>query len=163
MATNTYTDYYSTTIGYWLIEANDEFILSIGFLREKPEPSTNPNNLTALAKTQLEEYFSGTRTTFDLPLGTKDYTNFYQQVWKALEAIPYGQTTSYTQIAIQLQNPKAVRAVGMANGRNPFAIVIPCHRVIGKSQKLTGYAHGLDIKKWLLEHEGAIAVVPTLF
>lgn len=163
MSRNTYTDYCFSTIGYWLIETNDEFILSIGFQKEQPEPSTNPNSLTTLAKTQLEEYFSGTRTTFDLPLGTKDYTDFYQKVWKALEAIPYGQTASYTQMATQLQNPKAVRAVGMANARNPFAIVIPCHRVIGKSQKLTGYAHGLGIKKWLLEHEGAIAVVPTLF
>lgn len=134
--TNTYTDYYASPIGYWLIESNDENILGIGFQREKPQLTTNANDLTALAKTQLEDYFSGIRTTFDLPLGTKDYTPFYQQVWAALEAIPYGQTTSYTQIAIQLQNPKAVRAVGMANGRNPFAIVIPCHRVIGKSQNM---------------------------
>jgi len=163
MKADTYTDYYPSPIGYWLIKANDVNIVSIGFQREQPQPSANINKITELAKTQLEEYFSGIRTTFDLPLGTKDYTSFYQQVWTALQAIPYGQTASYTQIATQLQNPKAVRAVGMANGRNPFAIVIPCHRVIGKSQKLTGYAHGLDIKKWLLEHEGAITVIPTLF
>ncbi|NCO45642.1 MAG: methylated-DNA--[protein]-cysteine S-methyltransferase, partial [Vibrio sp.] len=101
---------------------------------------------------QLDEYFSGKRTIFTLPLAAKG-TEFQQSVWQALCKIPYGETWNYQQIAEAIGNPKAVRAVGLANGRNPISIIVPCHRVIGKSGKLTGYAGGLNRKASLLELE----------
>ncbi|MBU2278729.1 MAG: methylated-DNA--[protein]-cysteine S-methyltransferase [Gammaproteobacteria bacterium] len=101
---------------------------------------------------QLLEYFAGSRQQFSLTLAPVG-SFFQQRVWQALCAIPYAQSCSYGAIATQLQNPKAVRAVGAANGRNPIAIVVPCHRVIGANGRLTGYAGGLNRKLWLLEHE----------
>ncbi|GGW38202.1 methylated-DNA--[protein]-cysteine S-methyltransferase [Arenibacter certesii] len=101
---------------------------------------------------QLIEYFEGSRKQFSLqlnPLGTK----FQKNVWQALEQIPYGKTTSYLELSKTLGDPKAIRAVASANGRNPLWIVIPCHRVLGSDGSLTGYAGGLSRKKWLLEHE----------
>lgn len=103
---------------------------------------------------QLKAYFAKELTSFDLPLQPKG-TEFQQQVWQALTTIPYGQTWSYKKQALSISAPKAMRAVGAANGKNPIAIIIPCHRVVGSSGKLTGYAGGLDRKRWLLEHEGA--------
>ncbi|MGR0279153.1 bifunctional transcriptional activator/DNA repair enzyme AdaA [Marinomonas dokdonensis] len=103
-------------------------------------------------KQELEEYFSGQRGVFDVHLDTPG-TDFQQQVWQALQKIPYGHTASYQQQATSLNNPKAVRAVARANGMNRVAIVIPCHRVIGKDGSLTGYAGGLERKRWLLDHE----------
>ena len=105
------------------------------------------------AKKQLFEYFEGKRKNFDLPL-LKEGTPFQISVWSALEKIPYGKTRSYKDIAIAINNPKAVRAVGMANNRNKIAIFIPCHRVIGMDGKLVGYGGGLHIKQFLLELEG---------
>lgn len=113
-----------------------------------------PTVLSACCKQELEEYFAGTRQTFDLPLAPKG-TAFQQKVWAALREIPYGQTRSYGEIAAAVGNPKASRAVGMANHQNPISILIPCHRVIGKDGSLTGYGGGLDKKKWLLELEQA--------
>lgn len=113
----------------------------------------------ALAREQLEAYFAGQRQTFDLPLAPEG-TPFQQAVLRALAEIPYGQTRSYGDIARRLGQPTASRAVGAANGRNPLAIVLPCHRVIGSDGSLTGYAGGLPAKRWLLRHEGvAIAAV----
>ena len=105
------------------------------------------------AKKQLFEYFEKKRKNFDLPL-LKEGTPFQISVWSALEKIPYGATCSYKDIAIAIDNPKAVRAVGMANNRNKIAIFIPCHRVIGADGKLVGYGGGLHIKRFLLELEG---------
>nr|WP_278044729.1 methylated-DNA--[protein]-cysteine S-methyltransferase [Shewanella maritima] len=102
---------------------------------------------------QLQEYFAGQRVSFDLPLAAKG-TEFQHQVWQALVDMPYGSFCSYSDIAKQIARPKAVRAVGAANGANPIAIIVPCHRVIGKSGKLTGYAHGLAMKQYLLDLEG---------
>lgn len=104
------------------------------------------------AETQLREYFAGTRKSFDLPLAPSG-TPFQRAVWDALCAIPYGETRTYAQIAAGIGRPKACRAVGMANNRNPIAILIPCHRVIGANGSLTGYAGGLDAKKALLALE----------
>ena len=104
------------------------------------------------AAKQLDEYFSGKRKVFDLPLKANG-TEFQKKVWKALTIIPCGQTRSYEQIAIMIDKPKACRAVGLANNKNPIAIIIPCHRVIGKDGKLTGYAGGLELKQKLLELE----------
>ncbi|OJT97199.1 MAG: hypothetical protein BGN82_02315 [Alphaproteobacteria bacterium 65-7] len=103
---------------------------------------------------QLGEYFAGKRTSFTVPLDFRG-TDFQKQVWRALLTIPFGQTRSYAQIARQVNNPKAVRAVGAANGRNPISIIAPCHRVIGASGKLTGFAGGLKAKARLLALEAA--------
>jgi methylated-DNA-[protein]-cysteine S-methyltransferase len=106
------------------------------------------------AANQLQAYFAGTLRQFDIPLDMLG-TDFQKRVWRQLEEIPYGETRSYAQIAAAVGRPKAVRAVGAANGSNPVAIVVPCHRVIGANGKLTGYGGGLPLKKRLLELEGA--------
>jgi methylated-DNA-[protein]-cysteine S-methyltransferase len=112
----------------------------------------------ALARDQLDEYFAGARVAFDLPLAP-DGTGFQRLVWRALLAIPFGETRSYGDVARAIGRPAASRAVGAANGRNPLAIVVPCHRVIGASGALVGYGGGLPAKRWLLDHErGARAV-----
>ena len=108
--------------------------------------------LTDRAMEQLREYFSGQRKQFELPYELRG-TEFQKKVWAALEAIPYGQTRSYREIAQAVGNPKAVRAVGAANGKNPMWIVVPCHRVIGADGGLTGYAGGVELKRALLELE----------
>jgi methylated-DNA-[protein]-cysteine S-methyltransferase len=104
---------------------------------------------------QLTEYFAGTRQAFDF-LTAPQGTPFQQSVWKALLTVPFGKTLSYLTLSRQLGDEKAIRAVAAANGRNPLAIVIPCHRIIGSNGSLTGYAGGLWRKQWLLEHEGAL-------
>ena len=103
---------------------------------------------------QLEEYFAGTRKTFEIPLNPQG-TEFQKKVWKALLKIPYGETRSYKEIAAAIGDEKATRAVGMANNKNPIAILIPCHRVIGADGSLAGYGGGVDIKRRLLETETA--------
>ncbi len=158
-----HTEYIKTELGYWLVSANKDGINSIQFSKALPEPPQNPNSITTLAIAQLSAYFQKTHSSFDLPLNLSPYSQFYRDTWEMVAAIPYGKLCSYSEIAIRMNNPKAVRAVGMANGKNPFPLIIPCHRVIGKDKSLTGYAYGLELKKWLLEHEGAIAKTPTLF
>jgi methylated-DNA-[protein]-cysteine S-methyltransferase len=106
-----------------------------------------------LAARELREYFDGTRRTFSVPLDVEG-TAFQQRVWEALRTIPFGETRSYAQIARQIGQPDAVRAVGAANGRNPVSIITPCHRVIGATGRLTGFAAGLAVKARLLAHEG---------
>lgn len=106
-------------------------------------------------RTELDEYFSGKRRDFTLPLQPKG-TTFEQRVWSVLQAIPYGTTLSYSQVTEQLGDMRAIRAVAAANGRNPLWLLVPCHRVIGKNGDLTGYAAGLWRKEWLLRHEGAL-------
>jgi methylated-DNA-[protein]-cysteine S-methyltransferase len=101
---------------------------------------------------QLEEYFAGSRTEFELPLAPAG-TAFQRDAWTALRAIPYGATRSYAEQAAALGRPRAIRAVGAANGRNPIAIVVPCHRVVGSRGALTGYGGGVERKEWLLGHE----------
>ncbi len=102
---------------------------------------------------QLTEYFDGTRREFDLPLRLQG-TVFQTRVWRELTEIPYGQTWSYGQLAKRIDKPSASRAVGLANGRNPISILVPCHRVIGADGSLTGYGGGIERKRWLLVHEG---------
>ena len=104
---------------------------------------------------ELNEYFNGERTRFTVPLDTQG-THFQKQVWRALIDVEFGQTKSYQEIALAINNPKAVRAVGAANGKNPISIIVPCHRIIGANGKLTGYAGGLERKEWLLKHEGIL-------
>lgn len=102
---------------------------------------------------QLHTYFEGTRTEFDIPV-SQEGTDFQVEVWSTLQEIPYGEVWSYQQLAETIGRPKAVRAVGAANGRNAISIIVPCHRVMGGDGSLTGYAGGVDAKRWLLEHEG---------
>ena len=112
----------------------------------------------AEARRQLAEYFAGQRTEFDLPLNAKG-TAFQRDVWTALQTIPYGEVRSYGQIAAQIGRPGASRAVGLANGRNPIAVIVPCHRVIGSSGALTGYGGGLERKRLLLDLEAQSAAL----
>lgn len=107
---------------------------------------------------QLDEYFCGLRKTFDLPLDLAG-SEFQQGVWQALRQIPYGETTTYGKIAKAIQQPRAARAVGLANNQNPVAIIVPCHRVIGANGRLTGYGGGIPRKRWLLKHEQRFAAV----
>ena len=129
-------------------------VVRIGFgVLDVEGSALSPTALTNEAATQLMEYFAGKRRTFSLPLAPKG-TPFQKEVWQALSSIPYGQTRSYADIAAQVGRPKAYRAVGMANNRNPIPIVIPCHRVVGSSGDMVGYAYGTTIKRYLLELEG---------
>ncbi|NLP44683.1 MAG: methylated-DNA--[protein]-cysteine S-methyltransferase [Peptococcaceae bacterium] len=145
---------YDTEIGQISIVESHGEISHILFDKDTP-PEGAVEQETPLIKEaakQLREYFAGHRHVFDLPLAPKG-TNFQRATWQALTTIPYGETRSYKQIAEQIGSPKACRAVGLANNRNPIAIVIPCHRVIGANGKLVGYGGGLPIKKFLLELE----------
>lgn len=146
--------YYACPYGWVKIGYEEESIVSISSMRQKPDNNQEENRseLSDRAFHQLSEYFEGKRQTFDLPL--KLYgTKFQIAVWNALLEIPYGETRSYQQIAAAIGNPKACRAVGMANRNNPIWIVVPCHRVIGAAGSLTGYAGGLEMKRSLLELE----------
>lgn len=156
-------DYLSTEFGNIKIAADQDGIFSIGF-RDQDVP-VQPNQHTEQAKDELKEYFSGNLEQFTLELNFRDATDFYKKVWNQLVQIPFGQTVSYLDIARKVGDEKAVRAVGMANGRNPIAIVVPCHRVIGSDGQLTGYAYGLDVKRRLLalENPRAYAINGTLF
>lgn len=113
------------------------------------------------AEEELREYFDRRRTQFTIPLAMEG-TGFQKAVWLRLCAIPFGETRTYGQIAEEIGNPKSVRAVGLANGRNPISIVVPCHRVIGSDGSLTGYGGGLERKKFLLELEGALELKPLM-
>lgn len=151
MTEQRFTQYLETNLGILEIHADDVGITAIGFVTN-PEYANNGNQHTQQAATQLSEYLAGTRTKFTLSLNPKG-TEFQQQVWAQLLKIPFGQTCSYKDIAEKINNPKAVRAVGAANGRNPITIIVPCHRVIGSNGKLTGYAWGTSIKSALLALE----------
>jgi methylated-DNA-[protein]-cysteine S-methyltransferase len=109
----------------------------------------------AEVKDQLRAYFEGTLTQFDIPIKLTG-SDFQCRVWRCLQDFPYGETISYGQLAQRVWNPNASRAVGLANGRNPVAVIVPCHRVIGADGRLTGYAGGLDRKTWLLHHEAEV-------
>lgn len=146
-----FSQYIDSPLGPVQILATANGISAIRFVAA-PQTTEQPSALTALAAQQLRAYFAGTLSHFSLPLAANG-TAFQQQVWRELCTIPFGQTCSYADIARGISNVKAVRAVGAANGRNPIAIVVPCHRVIGANGTLTGYAGGLDKKAWLLKHE----------
>ncbi|TBR38599.1 methylated-DNA--[protein]-cysteine S-methyltransferase [Marinomonas agarivorans] len=152
MTTYQFVDYLKTPIGTLLIQASNDGIEKVIFT-EQQSITIRKNQWTDLCKQQLTEYFAKERTEFNLPLDQYG-TRFQQTVWKALLNIPFGKTASYKYIAEDINNAKAVRAVGAANGKNPISIIVPCHRVIGNNQSLTGYAGGLDRKAWLLKHEG---------
>jgi len=136
-------------VGKCSISASNLGITVIGF-NSKPVLKEHPNALTQNCALQLKEYFDKKRQTFNVPLDMSAGTPFFQKVWELVFDIPYGKTVSYKDIALQLGDKNATRAVGMANGKNPIPIIVPCHRVIGSNGSLTGYAYGLDMKKELL-------------
>ena len=147
--------YYNTKIGRIGIEENGMAITRLNFINKDVQKEIIGENETALLKEaikQLNEYLDGKRSSFDLQLEPKG-TEFQKKVWNALKEIPYGETRSYGEIAKTIGKEKASRAVGMANNKNPIAIIVPCHRVIGANGKLVGYAGGLDIKEKLLQLE----------
>ncbi|MGG5343732.1 methylated-DNA--[protein]-cysteine S-methyltransferase [Enterococcus sp. AZ192] len=144
--------------GFIWLDANDQGLTNISFTELTDH---HDNRYTRQAADELADYFSGKRTSFDVPLSIQTGTVFQQKVWQALTRIPYGETRSYLDIAIAVDSPKAVRAIGQANSKNPLPIIIPCHRVIGKNGKLTGYLgsaqqDGLSIKQDLLAIEHII-------
>lgn len=145
---------YRTPIGPLTVASNGMAVTHVLFgARELPGRAV-PSELTNRAVNEIQEYLAGKRTAFDIPLAPEG-TPFQCRVWRALENIPYGQTRSYADVAALVGNPKATRAVGAANNRNPIAILVPCHRVVGANGKLTGYAGGLALKQRLLDLERA--------
>lgn len=147
----------NTPIGYLEIEENDNYIVSVKLIKELSndkhvDDNDNDNITLNKAKQQINEYFLKKRKVFDLPIRFNG-TEFQKSVWNSLLNIPYGETKSYKDIAKDIENVKACRAVGIANNKNSIMIIVPCHRVIGTNGKLVGYAYGLDIKKKLLELE----------
>ena len=154
--------YHTTSIGELLLAGDGNHLSLLGFpsgkMQRRHEPDwTREGGPFVEACVQLDAYFAGELKAFDLPLMPKG-TDFQESVWHALTEIPYGETWSYGQLATHLGKPKASRAVGAANGMNPIPIIIPCHRVIGASGKLTGFGGGIETKQFLLELEsGQIA------
>lgn len=155
--TTTYTTTVDSPVGPLLLTSDGASLTRLLFGGE-PDPSwsTEPCALLDHAVEQLREYFAGERTDFDLPVEPAG-TPFQLRVWQALRTIPYAETINYAQLASLVGNAKASRAVGLANGRNPISIVVPCHRVIGANGSLTGYGGGLDRKRTLLDLEQRVA------
>lgn len=143
---------YETELGFLRIEYDGDGIVYIGKEKGAPECNGEKNALTDKAYIQLTEYLKGERKKFDFKYKLNG-TEFQMKVWRALCDIPYGETRTYRQIAAAVGNPKACRAVGMANNKNPIAIAVPCHRVVGSNGKLVGYAGGIEMKKILLDLE----------
>lgn len=146
------TAFLQTPLGWTRIVGDEEGLVAISVLDEAPETSALIPEVLEDAVYQLREYFEGNRKTFDLHLNPEG-TPFQKDVWKLLSEIPYGTTISYLELSRRLGDPKAIRAVAAANGKNPLWVVVPCHRVVGSDGSLTGYAGGLHRKKWLLDHE----------
>ncbi len=161
-----YYCYLDTPIGELLLAGDDDALCLVSFpegsMRRDPDPDWIYNEKPfAMARQQLTEYFAGERREFDLPLKLNG-TEFQMSVLQALQHIPYGETTSYAEIAERIGRPKAVRAVGAANGRNPIPIIVPCHRVIGSHGELTGFGGGLDTKEALLRLEAEHSQFPNV-
>lgn len=160
---NYYLRFINTPIGELEVLASPKGIVSISHMLEdhqsnKVQDNANPSSIKYVneAISQLEEYFNGIRTTFDLPLKLEG-TVFQKKIWNALLSIPYGETLSYKELAITVGSPKGFRAAGSACGKNPVSIIVPCHRILTSKGGLGGYAGGVDRKKWLLQHESKTA------
>lgn len=147
--------YITSPVGVIRIRGTAQHITEVMFMDTAPGEEDQPNNIVNAGKEQLEEYFAKKRTAFDLPL-LPEGTEFQHTIWNLLQKIPFGKTTSYAALAREYGDIKAIRAVGLANGKNPIGIIIPCHRVIGSDGDLVGYAGGLWRKKWLLELESPV-------
>ena len=148
---NLFTKYHTSPVGHIKIQCTESHVTLIHFVNEVGLENDH-TELLEKCISQLDEYFSGIRKNFDLPLGQTG-SEFQMNVWQHLLTIPYGKTISYLQLSKQIGDVKAIRAIAAANGKNNLAIVVPCHRVIGSNATLVGYAGGLAKKKWLLEHE----------
>lgn len=146
----------NTPIGVLELYASENYLTEIIFLNKKSVTTCNPEHpVLKQAEKELEEYFSGERKSFDVPLELEG-TEFQQEVWNALRTIPYGKAISYGELAKKLGDPNKMRAVGSANGKNPIPIIVPCHRVIRADNTIGGYSGGIERKKFLLKHEGAL-------
>ncbi len=151
-------------IGTLTLAGSDDAIHGIHFgvrresatFKEPTDAAALPNGALAAAAAQIRAYFAGELREFDLPLAPRG-TPFQQSVWDHLRGIPFGETTTYSAIAQAIGRPSAVRAVGAANGANPLPLVVPCHRVVGSNGSLTGFGGGIDVKRWLLDHEARVA------
>lgn len=152
----THTVYIKTPLGIAAISGDKNGVSSVSVTNSSINmPSINTPTFLQDAVTQLQEYFEGNRTDFDLLLNPSG-TDFQKKVWQELLTIPFGKTTTYLDMAKRLGDPKCIRAAASANGKNPLWIIVPCHRVIGSDGSLTGYAGGLWRKKWLLDHENPV-------
>ena len=150
--------YYDSELGKIKIEVEDKYIIGVNFVSDIDLPMDEINNeneksIISKCKNQLEEYFNGERKNFELEIKFIKGTNFQKCVWSELCKINYGETLSYKQVAEIIGKPNAYRAVGGANNKNPIAIIVPCHRVIGKNGAMVGYADGIDKKEFLLKLE----------
>ena len=152
MKNKSFNKYIPSPVGWLLIETSETALLKISFVDTCIEDSPEEPDIITRTESQLTEYFQGKRKEFDLKIDPAG-TPFQKEVWKWVVQVRFGETASYQDIAMQLGSNKKTRAVGMANGKNPIPIVVPCHRIIGTNGKLTGYAGGLERKKWLLQHE----------
>ena len=154
-----YFTHYQSPLGQITLQANDAGLRGAWFDVQTTAPEDfgtqkDDHPILQQAIQEFEEYFAEKRQTFDVPINAQG-TDFQKQVWTMLTKIPFGETWSYQDLAVAIDNPKAVRAVGLANGKNPLSIIVPCHRVIGKNGKLTGYAGGVERKQKLLQLEGS--------
>jgi methylated-DNA-[protein]-cysteine S-methyltransferase len=158
--------YYDSPVGILKIGGTDQYITEISFVSSASESENNQSSSSPIlhkCTEQLIEYFSGTRQVFDIPYHQTG-TEFQEKVWAKLSEITYGATYSYSDLAKKLGDPKVIRAAAAANGKNKLMILVPCHRVIGADRSLVGYAGGMPVKKWLLQHEFRIKHgVQTLF
>ncbi|WP_228517668.1 methylated-DNA--[protein]-cysteine S-methyltransferase [Aliidiomarina indica] len=153
-------DHMQSAAGWLHLSVNHAGVTGVNFaddalpdtILNKQAPSAEQTALLEQLKQELDAYFAGSLTAFTVPLAPQG-TAFQQQVWRALQQIPYGRTCSYHDLAHQVERPRGYQAVGQANGRNPIGIIIPCHRVIQKNGNLGGYAGGIERKSWLLRHE----------
>jgi len=145
----------ASPLGTIELRETNGFLTDLNF-RPGPKGGTSHSEVLRQAAFELEEYFAGKRSVFDLPLDPVG-TPFQLEVWRALRDVPFGETAAYGEIARRIGRPAASRAVGAANGRNPISIIIPCHRIIGAGGDLTGYGGGLNRKEWLLRHERTTA------
>jgi methylated-DNA-[protein]-cysteine S-methyltransferase len=161
MTTSSYYSYIDCPLGRMLVQGDGQFVTGLFMPQHKgwqsPGATWQQSDAPFTAvREQLAEYFAGERQQFDVPIKLVG-TPFQQRVWQELERIPFGTTITYAQLAQRVGKPTASRAVGNANGRNPVSIIVPCHRVIGADGSLTGYAGGLDRKRWLLDHEARVS------
>lgn len=152
MSPDSHIVYFQSPAGLIEVRASEGMVCAISFVNHERYTATENIPAIDVCITQLKEYFDGTRQEFYFPY-RQEGSDFQQKVWQELEKIPFGTTVTYTEQTRRLGDMKALRAVAAANGKNKLAIVVPCHRVIGTHNKLTGYAGGLDKKLWLLEHE----------
>lgn len=154
--------YYSSPVGELLIESEGDAITTVNFLKDKKMEEEVRTAVIEQCIEELQEYFFKGRKFFTVEILLKG-SDFQKKVWSELTNIPFGKTESYEAIAIRVGDIKSIRAVGLANGQNPIAIIVPCHRVIGKNGDLVGYGGGMENKEWLLHHEGSLLKQLSLF